>query len=78
MRFAPGGVPPYRDTRLAAVGVRMMLEIYKRQPRVWRQLRHIVGEWVKRRKAVAAVKGGRERGGGIGLEVEIAVLATMR
>ncbi|RUS31202.1 hypothetical protein BC938DRAFT_478274 [Jimgerdemannia flammicorona] len=84
-RFKPGGLAPYRDTHLAALGVRVVFEVYRRQPRVWRQLRHIIGEWVKRRKMATVTGKGRSAGakGIANIEtaefgVEVAVLATIR
>ncbi|CAG8528124.1 16440_t:CDS:10 [Funneliformis mosseae] len=66
-----------RDTRLKAVGIRVLYKLWERQRRCWKSLRFILGEWVKNRKLnhsrinIEEVKGER-------FEVEVAALTTIR
>ncbi|CAI2165552.1 14383_t:CDS:10 [Funneliformis geosporum] len=66
-----------RETRLKAVGIRVLYKLWERQRRCWKSLRFILGEWVKNRKLNNSriinddVKGER-------FEVEVAALTTIR
>ncbi|KAG0338813.1 hypothetical protein BG004_007061 [Podila humilis] len=62
------------SSHMGAVGVRILFLIWKRQPRVWKTLRHVIHEWVENRPRLlkTPLKGEPE------YEMEVAVLATIR
>ncbi|KAF8926301.1 hypothetical protein BGZ52_005760, partial [Haplosporangium bisporale] len=62
------------SSHMGAVGVRILFLIWKRQPRVWKTLRHVIHEWVENRPRLfkTPLKGEPD------YEMEVAVLATIR
>lgn len=62
------------SSHMGAVGVRILFLIWKRQPRVWKTLRHVIHEWVENRPRLfkTPLKGEPE------YEMEVAVLTTIR
>ncbi|KAF9586362.1 hypothetical protein BGW38_006278 [Lunasporangiospora selenospora] len=62
------------STFMGAVGVRILFMIWKRQPRVWKTLRHVIHEWVEMRPRLlkTPVRGEPE------YDMEVAVLTTIR
>jgi len=64
-----------KDTRLKAVGIRVLYKVWERQRRCWRSLRFILSNWVNNRKLnnsqIVDTKSER-------FEVEVAVLTTIR
>ncbi|KAG0369948.1 hypothetical protein BGZ54_008343 [Gamsiella multidivaricata] len=70
---APSG-SKFVNSHMGAVGVRVLFLIWKRQPRVWKTLRHVIHGWVENRPRLlkTPVKGQPE------YEMEVAVLTTIR
>ncbi|KAF9937204.1 hypothetical protein BGZ67_001546 [Mortierella alpina] len=70
---APTGAK-IKSTHMGAVGVRILFLIWKRQPRVWKTLRHVIHEWVDGRPRLfkTPVKGDPE------YDMEVAILTTIR
>ncbi|KAF9174683.1 hypothetical protein BGX21_001464 [Mortierella sp. AD011] len=70
---APAG-SKFVNSHMGAVGVRILFLIWKRQPRVWKTLRHVIHGWVESRPRLfkTPVKGEPE------YDMEVAVLATIR
>lgn len=70
---APSGTK-IMNTHMGAVGVRILFLIWKRQPRVWKTLRHVIHSWVESRPRLfkTPLKGEPE------YDMEVAVLATIR
>ncbi|KAG0016207.1 hypothetical protein BGZ80_009368 [Entomortierella chlamydospora] len=70
---APSG-SKFVNSHMGAVGVRILFLIWKRQPRVWKTLRHVIHGWVESRPRLfkTPVKGEPE------YDMEVAVLATIR
>ncbi|KAF9912472.1 hypothetical protein EC991_010559 [Linnemannia zychae] len=70
---APSGAK-IMNTHMGAVGVRILFLIWKRQPRVWKTLRHVIHSWVESRPRLfkTPLKGEPE------YDMEVAVLATIR
>ncbi|KAF9952294.1 hypothetical protein BGZ72_006405 [Mortierella alpina] len=70
---APTGAK-IKSTHMGAVGVRILFLIWKRQPRVWKTLRHVIHEWVEGRPRLFKTpeKGDPE------YDMEVAILATIR
>ncbi|CAO3564774.1 unnamed protein product [Mortierella alpina] len=70
---APTGAK-IKSSHMGAVGVRILFLIWKRQPRVWKTLRHVIHEWVEARPRLfkTPVKGDPE------YDMEVAILATIR
>ncbi|KAF9576772.1 hypothetical protein EC968_003279 [Mortierella alpina] len=70
---APTGAK-IKSTHMGAVGVRILFLIWKRQPRVWKTLRHVIHEWVEGRPRLfkTPVKGDPE------YDMEVAILTTIR
>ncbi|KAI9255310.1 hypothetical protein BY458DRAFT_520410 [Sporodiniella umbellata] len=65
------------DTPLAALGVRSLAAVCKRQPRVWQELKKVFTDWISRRKSrMLRRKIDLTMTGPI--KVELAVLTTMR
>ncbi|KAG0341238.1 hypothetical protein BG000_009781 [Podila horticola] len=62
------------SSHMGAVGVRILFLIWKRQPRVWKTLRHVIHEWVENRPRLfkTPLKGEPE------YDMEVAVLTTIR
>ncbi|KAG0098675.1 hypothetical protein BGZ93_010725 [Podila epicladia] len=62
------------SSHMGAVGVRILFLIWKRQPRVWKTLRHVIHEWVQNRPRLfkTPLKGEPE------YDMEVAVLTTIR
>jgi hypothetical protein len=64
-------------TSLTSVGIRMLLTIYKKQPRVWQYLKAVIIDWINFRKASARDYSRRP----ITIsehETEMAILSTVR
>ncbi|KAF9933213.1 hypothetical protein FBU30_006154 [Linnemannia zychae] len=70
---APSGTK-IMNTHMGAVGVRILFMIWKRQPRIWKTLRHVIHSWVESRPRLfkTPLKGDPE------YDMEVAVLATIR
>ncbi|KAF9348256.1 hypothetical protein BGX26_000316 [Mortierella sp. AD094] len=70
---APSG-SKFVSSHMGAVGVRILFLIWKRQPRVWKTLRHVIHGWVESRPRLfkTPLKGEPE------YDMEVAVLATIR
>ncbi|KAG0200403.1 hypothetical protein BGX28_006525 [Mortierella sp. GBA30] len=70
---APAGTK-VMSTHMGAVGVRILFLIWKRQPRIWKTLRHIIHEWVEGRPRLfkTPLKGESE------YDMEVAILTTIR
>ncbi|KAF9983619.1 hypothetical protein BGZ65_001611 [Modicella reniformis] len=70
---APSGAK-FLNTHMGAVGVRILFLIWKRQPRIWKTLRHVIHGWVESRPRLikTPMKGDPE------YEMEVAVLTTIR
>ncbi|KAF9967415.1 hypothetical protein BGZ70_009662 [Mortierella alpina] len=70
---APTGAK-IKSSHMGAVGVRILFLIWKRQPRVWKTLRHVIHEWVEGRPRLfkTPVKGDPE------YDMEVAILTTIR
>ncbi|KAF8949478.1 hypothetical protein BGZ47_000019 [Haplosporangium gracile] len=70
---APSGAK-IMNTHMGAVGVRILFLIWKRQPRVWKTLRHVIHSWVESRPRLfkTPLRGEPE------YDMEVAVLATIR
>ncbi|KAI8354840.1 hypothetical protein B0O80DRAFT_528838 [Mortierella sp. GBAus27b] len=70
---APSGAK-FMSSHMGAVGVRILFLIWKRQPRIWKTLRHVIHGWVESRPRLIKTpqKGDPE------YEMEVAVLATIR
>ncbi|KAG0267076.1 hypothetical protein BG011_009148 [Mortierella polycephala] len=70
---APSG-SKIMNTHMGAVGVRILFLIWKRQPRVWKTLRHVIHGWVENRPRLfkTPLKGEPE------YDMEVAVLTTIR
>ncbi|KAG0045993.1 hypothetical protein BGZ83_008809 [Gryganskiella cystojenkinii] len=70
---APSGAK-IMNTHMSAVGVRILFLIWKRQPRVWKTLRHVIHSWVESRPRLIKTpkKGDPE------YDMEVAVLTTIR
>ncbi|KAG0379509.1 hypothetical protein BGX24_000107 [Mortierella sp. AD032] len=70
---APSGAK-IMNTHMGAVGVRILFLIWKRQPRVWKTLRHVIHSWVESRPRLfkTPLKGEPE------YDMEVAILATIR
>ncbi|CAG8744459.1 13181_t:CDS:2, partial [Acaulospora morrowiae] len=68
----------FRETKLCAVGIRMLHKLCIRYKGCWKSLRFVLAEWVKKRKLVTVSKFDKMYTAGEGFEVELAVLATMR
>ncbi|KAG0035686.1 hypothetical protein BGZ82_005173 [Podila clonocystis] len=62
------------SSHTGAVGIRILFLIWKRQPRVWKTLRHVIHEWVVNRPRLfkTPLKGEPE------YDMEVAVLTTIR
>ncbi|KAF9195012.1 hypothetical protein BGZ51_005976 [Haplosporangium sp. Z 767] len=70
---APSG-SKIMNTHMGAVGVRILFLVWKRQPRVWKTLRHVIHGWVESRPRLfkTPLKGEPE------YDMEVAVLTTIR
>ncbi|KAG0316124.1 hypothetical protein BGZ99_007032 [Dissophora globulifera] len=70
---APTG-SKFVHSHMGAVGVRILFMIWKRQPRVWKTLRHVIHGWVESRPRLLRTpqKGDAE------YDMEVAVLTTIR
>ena len=70
---APSGAK-IMNTHMGAVGVRILFLIWKRQPRVWKTLRHVIHSWAESRPRLikTPLKGDPE------YDMEVAVLTTIR
>ncbi|GJJ76671.1 hypothetical protein EMPS_09030 [Entomortierella parvispora] len=70
---APSGAK-IMNTHMGAVGVRILFLIWKRQPRVWKTLRHVIHSWAESRPRLikTPMKGDPE------YDMEVAVLTTIR
>ncbi|KAF9429001.1 hypothetical protein BGZ94_000182 [Podila epigama] len=62
------------SSHMGAIGVRILFLIWKRQPRVWKTLRHVIHEWVENRPRLLKTpqKGEPE------YDMEVAILTTIR
>ena len=62
------------NSHMGAVGVRILFLIWRRQPRVWKTLRHVIHSWVEGRPRLFKTpqKGDPE------YDMEVAVLTTIR
>ncbi|CAG8685699.1 17649_t:CDS:2, partial [Acaulospora morrowiae] len=72
------GEDGFRETKLCAVGIRMLHKLCIRYKGCWKSLRFVLAEWVKKRKLVTISKFDKMYTAGEGFEVELAALATMR
>ncbi|KAJ3235776.1 hypothetical protein HDU78_005022 [Chytriomyces hyalinus] len=74
--------PTKQSPAIAAVGVRALFEIWKQQPRVWPQLKGILGGYVNQRRARAvSLKRFGKHGDALdkqGVDMEVAVAVTIR
>ncbi|KAF9436913.1 hypothetical protein BGZ76_002577 [Entomortierella beljakovae] len=70
---APSG-SKFLNSHMGAVGVRILFLIWKRQPRIWKTLRHVIHGWVENRPRLfkTPVKGEPE------YDMEVAILTTIR
>ncbi|KAF9204171.1 hypothetical protein BGZ49_005617 [Haplosporangium sp. Z 27] len=70
---APSG-SKFVNSHMGAVGVRILFLIWKRQPRVWKTLRHVIHGWVESRPRLfkTPLKGEPE------YDMEVAILTTIR
>ncbi|KAF8940965.1 hypothetical protein BGZ58_003697 [Dissophora ornata] len=70
---APSG-SKFIHSHMGAVGVRILFLVWKRQPRVWKTLRHVIHGWVESRPRLIKTpqKSDPE------YEMEVAVLSTIR
>ncbi|KAF7724710.1 hypothetical protein EC973_000818 [Apophysomyces ossiformis] len=62
------------DTAMSNLGVKVLMKIHDRHPRVWPELKKVLADWVLRRKSATA----RYSIEPLALQVELTMLTTMR
>jgi hypothetical protein len=81
-RLVPSGAPtPLCSISLNGVGMRMLLELWKLQPRIWPQIRGFISTWIGKRKGTVWVgKSQREQApkSEADKELELSVVKAIR
>ncbi|KAI9496661.1 hypothetical protein BDB00DRAFT_102267 [Zychaea mexicana] len=60
------------DTTMAAIGLKALVKIYERQPRVWHEVKKALANWILHRKST------RRPDEKLAIQMELAVLTSMR
>ncbi|KAI8821121.1 uncharacterized protein EV422DRAFT_54543 [Fimicolochytrium jonesii] len=63
---------------LGGIGIRILLEIWKRQPRIWPQLKGHLVTWVKRRKHGRPIRWAQKQTWADEVEMEVTIAVTIR
>lgn len=61
-----------RDSTMAAIGFKVLVKMFERQPRVWHELKRVIANWILHRKSATRPE---EKGA---VQMELAVLTSMR
>ncbi|KAI8081389.1 uncharacterized protein BX664DRAFT_376091 [Halteromyces radiatus] len=67
-----------RETTMSSIGLKVLVKLHDKQPRIWQELRKVLSDWILRRKS------NNGRGSSIEIDqtgstqMEIAILTTMR